>query len=436
MIMVICGKPRGGKSLYAVMQLCYELRNTQRFIVTNLPLDLEQVAEWAGKYGISATEVRRRVRLLSDAETSRFWLFDPEGMITEAVTVKVGDIYQKCKWESRGREAEQVVMPDFSSRQHPSYPGVAAFIDEAHIHFGARATLKRSDELTFFLSQHGHLRYDVWFISQHPAKLDKHIRVDAQDWTVVSNLGNVKGWLGVSLPRVFRRATYQNVPGSSQFEKPMETGTFRLNVSEYGVLYSTSAGVGLAGRVDTQETQRGNHWSRWVGGGLGIAAVVALVPLLCLKVLGMGIHGGLKSFMDTATGPVSNVVAVAAAPVQPPAVTNRPSAIHPLYPIRPSPDDHKERNSYGTRLQAATVFLTGISPVGLILDDGSIMASSEGYRWARVPGGVLVNGQEFIPWSPKLKRKEEAAPGGDGRRGVRVAAQAEPRRYGQEVFPQ
>jgi hypothetical protein len=296
---------------------------------------------------------------------------------------------------ARGRESELVEVPDFCSRQSGDYPGVFYVIDEAHIHFGARNTLKRSDEMTFFLSQHGHLRTDVMFISQHPSKLDKHIRVDAQDWTVCSNLGNEKGFLGVSLPGLFRRSTYMDIPGG--LEKPVETGTFRLRVKEFGSLYSTSAGVGMSGRVDTQETRRGNHWRRWGYAAVGVALVAAVLPLGLMFGLGKGIHKGLTVFMGQASGAservVTNITAGASSPVA------KASPYYPPYSIGPSPMDHGVVNSYGTRLSSSTVFLTGFSAWGLTLDDGSIISAEEGHTWERVPGGVNVDGRRFIPWA-------------------------------------
>ena len=42
MIHFIVGKPGGGKSYYAVLQICHELLHGSRCVVTNLPLRLDE----------------------------------------------------------------------------------------------------------------------------------------------------------------------------------------------------------------------------------------------------------------------------------------------------------------------------------------------------------------------------------------------------------
>jgi hypothetical protein len=46
MIHFVVGKPGGGKSYYAVRQLCHELLHGDRFIVTNLALNLDALADY------------------------------------------------------------------------------------------------------------------------------------------------------------------------------------------------------------------------------------------------------------------------------------------------------------------------------------------------------------------------------------------------------
>ena len=47
---------------------------------------------------------------------------------------------------------------------------------------------------------------------------------------------------------------------------------------------------------------------------------------------------------------------------------------------------------------ARGVELTGVTPAALALSDGSILWRRDGYFWDSVPGGVLVNGSQFVPW--------------------------------------
>lgn len=418
MIPIVCGKPRGGKSYYACVQICEELLRSNRYVVTNLPLDLGELAEFCEREVDGPFNVGERVRLLTEEETHKFWLYDPEGEIVK--TRSIGMPAGKDQVLASGGDCvkpREVLVPDFARRQAVDYPGVLYVIDEAHVFFPARNWAGQADVLTYFLSQHGHMRSDVMFVTQHPAKLTKHIRLDAQEYTVCSNLGYEKGFMGVSLPGVFRRSTYLDLPGGT--EKPVETGTFRLNVAKYGKLYSTSAGVGLSGRVDTQEQRRGKHWSRWAFAGVGFGLAALVVPFLVLFGVGKGVHAGLSSYMGAATGFTGGVVTNAPASLS---QTNSNPRTVPTkvfsqpYGVGPSPLD-RERNAYGTRLEASGVYLVGISPVGVALDDGRVLHKTE-FPFMRCSGGVIVQGMGFVPWLPP-KRRVAVEPGVSPAGGVR-----------------
>lgn len=375
MITVVCGKPRGGKSLWATMQVAHELRNSSRYVVTNLPLDVPALSEWLESKG-PLVDLRKRLRLLTDEETHHFWLYDVEGEISSVVDIGApagrADVLRPVN-------PQRVTVPDFSRRQAPDYPGVLYVIDEAHIYFSARNWAGQADVLSFFLSQHGHMRTDVIFISQHPAKLTKHIRLDAGEYVVCSNLGNEKGWLGVSVHGMFRRALYLDLPGGT--EKPVETGYFRLNVREFGQLYSTSAGVGLSGRVDTQEQKKGRHWRTWVFAGAGVLVAGLLLPVLIMYGFRGVFRAGVGMFLPSAPAPAV-ASSSASAPVR---------AVVPLAPVVSAPVV-----SFSSMLEG--VELTGVTPEALALSDGSILWRRDGYFWDSVPGGVMLNGSQFIPW--------------------------------------
>lgn len=382
MITVVCGKPRGGKSLWATMQVAHELRNSSRYVVTNLPLDVPALSEWLESKG-SLVDLRKRLRLLTDEETHHFWLHDVEGEISSVVDIGApagrADVLRPVN-------PQRVTVPDFSRRQAPDYPGVLYVIDEAHIYFSARNWAGQADVLSFFLSQHGHMRTDVIFISQHPAKLTKHIRLDAGEYVVCSNLGNEKGWLGVSVHGLFRRATYLDLPGGT--EKPVETGHFRLNVREFGQLYSTSAGVGLSGRVDTQEQKKGRHWRTWVFAGAGVLVAGLLLPVLIMYGFRNVFRAGVGMFLPSAPAP-----AVASSSASAPSTSSAEGSAAPVRAVVPL----APVVSFSSMLSEG-VELTGVTPAALAFSDGSILWRRDGYFWDSVPGGVLVQGSQFVPW--------------------------------------
>lgn len=288
-----------------------------------------------------------------------FWRYD------------VGGVEYPLTYPRPGCEPSKLeYWPDFSPRQSPDYPGSLYIIDEIHLFFGARDWQKVGSEAQYFISQHGKLRCDILAISQNPEKVDKNFRRDAQDFTVVRNLGNERQYLGVSFKGVFRRATFLDLPRGT--ETPMETGTFRLNTATYGKLYATSAGVGLAGRVDTQEVHRGR--SPWV--------LVALVVLILCgaffipKAIGglmnfslrsaFGLAGKGADFVKTSAG-VTNTPAVASPP---PVVSNSSSPVVSI----------QRRESSSARTLEASGFVRIPGCEAVCLRDGRMFQVSDGYQ--------------------------------------------------------
>jgi len=322
MINFVTGRPGGGKSLYGVMQICRELEISERIIVTNLSLDLVALAAWAHEKISKPVDVAGRVKFLEDQYVSEFWLWAPAGRLPGR----------------RNMPGMDRDVPDFSPRSE-GWPGCLYVIDEVHLFFNAREWQKVSFDAEFFMSQHRKLRCDVILISQHPEKVDKNFRRNAQDFTTIRNLGNEKFLLGVSFARLFRYSTYLDMPRPGSNEHPMETGMFKLNVKEYGSLYDTSAGVGLTGRIATNEKPKGRSPLLLV-----VACVVLIiVAFLTPKAVGSLMNYGVSSLMHYSghasdglvkksggasaamAGPVAPVVAGAA--VASPEPTNQQTSV-------------------------------------------------------------------------------------------------------------
>ena len=384
-VLLVTGLPRHGKSYFGVLQLLEELRRGKRYVCTNLPLDLRELGVFCDKTdGLPVGQgLSERIRLLSPAETSEFWLYDPEGEIVKGVTLfepQVREWHDEAErvgsGVSRLKSRKAVKVPDFRHRQEESYPGVLYIIDEAHLFFDAHAWQSLGTDCSYFISQHGHMRTDILFITQHPGKLAKRLRMDLEEWTVVSNLGRVKGWKGVTVPGWFMRETRAGSP-DDPVPCEAERGHFKLRAETIGKLYSTSAGVGLSGRVDTQEKKRGAHWTKWVWYGGGIALVAVLVPVVGLRLMGSLISGTLGGYMRTVSraAPVISSNVVASLPVPVPVTVGSGGVV-----------------VGGGLVEKRRVFLTGATPWGLTLSDGRVLLRSDGYRWVQVPGGCVVGG--------------------------------------------
>jgi len=377
-VMLITGLPGHGKSYYATLQILEELRRSERYIVTNVPLDLKELGAFCEQYWPEGAEpqLRSRVRLLDTNEAAEFYLYDCEGEITQAKEICAGTGHA---WTKDGKPPKAIKVPDFSPRQREEYPGCLYVIDEAHLYFDAHAWQSLGDAISYFISQHRKLRADVLFITQHPAKLAKRLRLDLEEYTVVKNLGKIKGWKGVTLPGWFMRETWPGSPDDDQKGVEPEKGRFRLKAETIGKLYSTAGGVGLAGRVDTKEKKKGKHWSRWVY-AVGIGGLIAiLLPFFGLQGLGAAVRHGLGNYFG-GTEPTM--------PSQPGAA---PTSTAPV--VRQDTSTNKELN-----ILTSNIRLTGCSPWAVMLDDGRTLTKSEGWRWVKIPEGVYIYGLGPIPW--------------------------------------
>jgi Zonular occludens toxin (Zot) len=281
-IFYICGKPGGGKSYFAVHQICEELKSGKgRYIVTNVALNLPELAEWCHKNVKDEVNLAERIRILDDEETGEFWLYEPHHKFENRRTLKFG--------------RRTMEVPDFTGR---GMPGTLYVIDEVHNYFGARDWQATGSDCTYFLSQHRKMLCDVVLITQHPDQTDKALRRLAQEYMVIRNLSR-EPVFGFRIANFFRWTRMLNSP-SSPNPAPFDSGFLKLKAEEYGKLYDTMAGVGIAGRVSPSNEQRGIHW-HWLG--VPLALIVAFFVWLYshLGFVGQKLHNGFVGLFFHAT---------------------------------------------------------------------------------------------------------------------------------------
>lgn len=246
--------------MYAVKMVLNELINGSRVIITNLSLKLDALNEYIQKnYTAANVNLHERVRLISENEMGRFFTIRPYPSVGPKLLTKE-------EWQS-GK------LPDYTG---VCDPGVLYVLDEIHIKFNARQWMLTGQDVLFYLSQHRKLGDDVICITQAVQNVDKQFRSVTQDYTYIRNLGKVRVSF-IRLPSIFIRQTYASPPGGN--EQPIESGTFRLDVSGLGSLYDTAAGVSIVGKAgaDTGERQKGLPW--W--------GFLILVGLFCAVVFGL-----------------------------------------------------------------------------------------------------------------------------------------------------
>jgi len=181
------------------------------------------------------------VILLDEEDLPKFFTFRGDGVRLESVS--------NVEWK-QGRR------PDFTRVKDS---GVLYVLDEVHIAFNSRAWAETGAEVLYYLSQHRKLGDDVVCITQSVGNVDKQFRSVAQDFTYIKNLSKQRAGL-FRLPAIFTRNTYAHP--ATDTSKPMETGTFKLDVSGLASVYDTARGVGIHGRAgaDTNARKKGVHW--------------------------------------------------------------------------------------------------------------------------------------------------------------------------------
>ena len=237
----ISGKPGGGKSLFALRMVVRELVDTQRNVVTNLPIVWGELnAYLQAKYPDKSIDLFARLRLLKEDEVPSFF---------------------RCRGSKPGAGYPDLMLSDApggGTDYAPAFdhPACLYVIDELHMYFNSRAWRETGKEVLSYLSQHRKLGDDVICVTQSIGNVDKQFRSVAQDFTYLRNHRKEKLGIFRSFP-FFTFSTYMQ-PATGQNDQAAETGTFRLDVSGMCKCYNTAAGVGIVGKAaDSGERAKG-----------------------------------------------------------------------------------------------------------------------------------------------------------------------------------
>lgn len=255
MITFCSGKPGGGKTKLAVLELVEEIRRGKRMIVTNMAIRMDPWVDGKGvarsglerslqdKFG-DTFDCRQRICLIDDDEVKRFYAVRPT--IVEGRQVK-----QVLSEEEDGR---------FRLKVGAGFEGVAYFIDEAHEFFSAREWAKTGKEVLSWASQQRRAGDDCWFLSQVVNNVEKQLRGVSQQcyWVTNHRLAS----LGVfRQPDVISYRLFSSTPPAPT-EMSLRKGIVRYDKEFVHALYDTAAGVGVTGRgADIGQRAKGLHWS-------------------------------------------------------------------------------------------------------------------------------------------------------------------------------
>lgn len=257
MITVVHGKPRNGKSYVTLRDyIVDELLYGRRYLVLGFPIKLPELNEWLQKkHPKHDIDLLKRVRVLTKEQVRKFWLYGPGNFELADVT----------KDQERAGQ-----FADLDSMQRAFPEGILYVIDEAHIYFDARAWALIGLSLSNYTSQHGKLDHNCVFVTQHIDKLEKRIKVDAQEFVEVVNYGMRHIWTLFRMPQRIRAMTRYAFPG------PVDRNSLSKLDLELANCYDTMAGVAMAG-ARAPETRRKR--------GISVFWAVPVVSLLVLAIM-------------------------------------------------------------------------------------------------------------------------------------------------------
>jgi len=364
----ISGKPGGGKTLYSVKLIVEELVHGTRMIVTNVPLRLGVLNEYLQReYPNHQCNLVERVFKMTDEETAVFWTVRP--YCAEPIRV-----LNKGEW-MKGEKPSYAGVRD---------KGIFYAIDEVHNFFNSRAWMETGRDVLYYLSQHRKLGDTVICITQAVENVDKQFRSVTQDFTYLRNLS--KETFGkFKMPSIFVRKTFGSPP--TEHSQPMETGTFRLDVTGLASCYDTAQGVGIHGRnADIGAKKKGIPiWVLLCGIPAIVIAIYVSVPKL-----GAMFFAPNKAALQVSAPSINPVTIVSA---------TRSNVQQQLNPQTnyvntvQSPMSSVPSNSVPTPPEVLCVGIERLTgPWRAFLSDGTSYRAGEGLEEIR-PNGIIVMGK-------------------------------------------
>lgn len=421
----IIGKKGSGKSMLATKLAAKLLAETNRVIITNLPLNLPELRAYIlERWPNFKDDMRERVTIITEAKIlKRFWLtlgndwWIPDVPKEQWNTGQRLDYREAYRWlpttkstkhrkpipDLYPNEIEQLCNeePPQMERKLVSDLRPAQFIiDELQNLFPARGFMQTSHGALFWLSQQRHLAADFIGITQNADLIDKEFRDLADDWLYITNWGRKqKSWF--RLPKVMTWAKYDQRPGPGI--SPMISGTFRMDIQGIGQCYDTSAGVGIEGGLsaDTGEKTAGIHWSWFF-----VAVAIVLIGLFQTpKLLTKGISH-LFNHRPALTPAIAQAVTNAPAMTNATSISPPPSGQAPAAPTPLRPNLNVKAPPT-TNLTGVTIW-NGIATAWL--NDGTSVDSTDLRRWrglihtGKKIVGVRIDGQTLYLKSTPIER--------------------------------
>lgn len=250
----ITGKPGSSKSYLATTWLVDELLNSDRAIVTNLPLRLDNIVRHLIAMGREDVDVYGRVQILDYDQVAEFWRYRGPGV-------------EPLPAISR-EEVKAGVRPSFDSF---GTKGVRYFLDELHEHLNSRQWASTGEVVLWYIAKHRHFGDDVTWMSQSPANVDKQWRSVTQEYWECRNFAK-ETFRGFAKGRFCQAQLFLELPTPSS--SVQDTKKYPIDPKGIGRCYYTSL---AKGKADTKEKPRGIHLYWLFAGVIALGIGVMLV---------------------------------------------------------------------------------------------------------------------------------------------------------------
>jgi len=323
----------GGKSLFGVIQVCQELERSDRLIVTDIPLILQNppegywtIADYCHRFISRPIDLKRRLAVLSYEQARQFWRYLPAAAFDDLQGLETED-YDWVHGSSRVVRLPNIKhdmfkeVTDFSFRtiRPENKIGCHYIIDEAHKKFPPMFYQRQGAQAEWYMSELRKLDDDFDWITQHPEKVDKNFRRDCTEWLQVQNMGKTSLFMGVSLPNRFRWHWYNQSEMPTRSEKPTASGWYYIDKKRrYHQLYKTMDGTGVSGGL-LKESQRhkGRHPIIWILAIVAVLVSAYYLPRVVQAVVRGSVHsvlGGVQKGASQAFAQVAKVPGSAPSP--------------------------------------------------------------------------------------------------------------------------
>ncbi|MFA6287150.1 MAG: zonular occludens toxin domain-containing protein [Opitutaceae bacterium] len=410
MIDIFVGKPRNGKSLRAMMRILKTLVETQRYVVTNMVLDLDRIQDYLDKRGVKTNAHQRILILTSKEQMKHFWLYREFGV----VLVTPPDYNEKTGGDVDYAPLvnDQRFWLPAKEGHTPVMRGTLYVIDEIHTLFPARGWQGTPRHADFYNSQHAKLNDECVFITQNTKLVDPNFYRLAQEFHYCRNHRLMKHGR-------FKGANKFTVhihdgPASTGKEPTLNVEEFKLDL-EVACCYDTSAGVGMpgGGAADAGARTKGIPlWMVWAVIGFCIGGVYWFfnyeMPKLTNKYLTSAVkHGTLKPGSGSPVG-APGVPAVVSQSVPGAAPQGAKPATEADYPLESIYEDTKpEKPLY------ATGYVVRGKHVNVQLSDGRILTEHSPELLTVERNAVILRGGQrlyFLSYKPREAPKEPVQP--------------------------